>query len=83
MLPLAQVSRRGSRTTLWGQVRPGDGRQRYALQAYVRGRWVSLGGTRTTSGRGYLSRTVTARKGAKLRLWYPARRVASPTLVVR
>ena len=83
MLPLAQVSRRGARTKVWGQVRPGEGRQRYALQARVGGRWVSLGGVRTTSGRGYLTRTVTARKGAKLRLWYPARRLASPTLVVR
>jgi len=83
MLPLAQVSRRGNRTTLWGQVRPGDGRQRYALQSLERGRWVSLGGTRRTSARGYLTRTVTARKGTKLRLWYPARRLASPTLVVR
>jgi hypothetical protein len=83
MLPLAQVSRRGARTTVWGQVRPGDGRQRYALQVRLRGRWVSLGGTRTTSARGYLKRTVSARKGAKLRIWYPARRVASPTLAVR
>jgi hypothetical protein len=77
------VSRRGNRTTLWGQVRPGDGRQRYALQVLVGGRWTSLGGTRTTSAHGYLSRGVSARKGAKLRLWYPVRRLASPTLVVR
>lgn len=83
MLPLAQVSRRGARTAIWGQVRPGDGRQRYALQVRVGGRWVSLGGVRKTSAGGYLRRTVTARKGAELRLWYPARRVASPTLVVR
>jgi hypothetical protein len=83
MLPLAQVSRTGGRTTVWGQVRPGDGRQRYALQKRERGRWVSVGGTRTTSARGYLRRTVVAGKGTKLRLWYPARRLASPTLVVR
>jgi hypothetical protein len=83
MLPLTQVSRRGRRTTLWGQVRPGDGRQRYALQVQVGARWVTLGGTRTTSSRGYLRRAVAAQKGAKLRIWYPARRLASPVLVVR
>jgi len=83
MLPLAQQSRRGMRTTVWGQVRPGDGRQRYALQRRAGGRWVTIGGARTTSARGYLRRTVQAPKGAKLRLWYPARRLASPTLVVR
>lgn len=83
MLPLAQVSRRGGRTTVWGQVRPGDGRQRYALQKREHGGWVSVGGTRTTSRDGYLRRTVVATKGTTLRLWYPARRLASPVLVVR
>jgi hypothetical protein len=83
MLPLTQISRRGDRTTIWGQVRPGDGRQRYALQTQTRGGWVTIGGARTTDGRGYLRLTVRAAKGAKLRLWYPARRLASPVLVVR
>jgi hypothetical protein len=83
MLPLTQVSRRSGRVTLWGQVRPGDGRQRYVLQQRVGSRWVAIGGTRLTNGAGYLVRTVPARKGVRLRLWYPARRLASPTLVVR
>jgi hypothetical protein len=83
MLPLAQKARRGTRTTVWGQVRPGEGRQRYALQRRTGGSWVAIGGTRRTSARGYLHRTVLAPPGTKLRLWYPARRLASPTLVVR
>lgn len=83
MLPLAQVSRRGDRTTVWGQVRPGEGPQRYALQRKVGARWVSVGGVQTTSGRGYFSRSVRVGKGTTLRIWYPARRLASPTLVVR
>jgi hypothetical protein len=83
MLPLAQVSRRSGRVTLWGQVRPGEGPQRYTLQQRVGSRWISLGGIRTTNGAGYLTRTVAARKGTRLRLWYPARRLASPALVVR
>jgi hypothetical protein len=83
MLPLAQVSRRGSRTVLWGTVRPGAGRQRYILQQFRDGRWNSVGGLRTTSARGYLQRTLRAGRGSKVRLWYPAGGVASPLLVVR
>jgi hypothetical protein len=82
MLPLTQVARRASTTTLWGQVRPGDGRQQYVLQRWTGGRWLAVGGSASTDGRGYLRRTVSAPKGAKLRLWYPARALASPTLIV-
>jgi hypothetical protein len=82
MFPLAQVSRRGSRTTLWGQVRPGDGRQRYVVQTLSGGRWVAIGGGRSTDSRGYLRLTVSAARGTLLRLWYPARGLASPVLVV-
>ena len=83
MLPFAQVSRRGSATRVWGQVRPGRGSQLYALQQLSGGRWVTLGGVRTTSTSGYLARQISAQRGTKLRLWYPARRVASPVLAVR
>jgi polysaccharide biosynthesis protein PslG len=83
MLPLAQVSRHGRRTTLWGQVRPGVGPQEYVLQEWTGSRWVAVGGTRTTSSRGYLLRAVSAKRGAMFRIWYPARNIASPTLVVR
>ncbi len=83
MLPLAQVSRRAGRATLWGQVRPGDGPQRYALQQRVGSRWISIGGARLTNAAGYLTRTVPARTGTRLRIWYPARRIASPALFVR
>jgi hypothetical protein len=83
VLPLAQVSRRGLRTVVWGQVRPEDGRQRYVLQQFRAGAWRSVGGVRTTDARGFLNRTVRAWKGAKLRLWYPAGEVASPLLTIR
>lgn len=82
-LPLAQVLRRGTRTTVWGQVRPGNGRQRYALQIKTGGRWATVGGQGRTNARGYLQRTVQAPKGTQLRLWYPASKLASPPLVVR
>jgi hypothetical protein len=83
MLPLAQVSRRGNRTVVWGQVRPGTGRRAYAIQRWTGTRWVNVGGVRATSSRGYFLRALTARRGASLRLWYPTRGLTSPTLVVR
>ncbi|MGI8861525.1 MAG: hypothetical protein ACR2GV_02205 [Gaiellaceae bacterium] len=83
MLPLAQIARRGIKTSVWGQVRPGDGPQRYVLQRLSGGRWVGVGGAVLTDRRGYLQRTVSAPKGARVRLWYPVLRLASPTLVVR
>ncbi len=83
MLPLAQVSRDGTTTSVWGQVRPGEGPQRYVLQRFRAGQWVAVGGTTLTDRRGYLRRSLSAPKGTKLRLWYPASRLASPALVVR
>ena len=83
VLPLAQVSRRGLRTVVWGQVRPEDGRQRYVLQRFRNGGWRAVGGVRTTRSRGFLHRTVRAGNGSKLRLWYPRDRIASPLLQVR
>jgi hypothetical protein len=81
-LPLAQVGRKGAATTVWGQVRPGTGARGYVLQRRVDGRWSALGGPGTTSTRGYFTRTVRADKGTQLRLFDPASRRASPTLVV-
>jgi hypothetical protein len=81
-LPLAQASRRVVRTVLWGQVRPGSGRQRYILQQFRGGKWRSVGGARRTTARGYLTRTVRAGKGAKFRIWYPAYRLASPIVKI-
>ena len=83
MLPLTQLSRSGPSTTLWGQVRPGTGPQEYSLQILSGGTWSSLGGRQQTSARGYFRRTVRAPRGARLRIWFPARSLASPTLVVQ
>jgi hypothetical protein len=83
MLPLAQVARDGLRTVVWGRVRPGAGARRYVLQQFRSGGWRAVGGVRATSTRGFLTRTLRAGAGARLRLWYPADRVASPLLVVR
>ena len=82
MFPLAQIARRGDRTTVWGQVRPGEGRQRYVLQQLVDGRWVNIGRAASTDRRGYFRRTVRAAKGSQLRMLYPARRLTSVQLSV-
>jgi hypothetical protein len=82
MFPLAQIGRRGDRTTVWGQVRPGEGRQRYVLQQLVNGRWVNIGRSATTDRRGYFRRTVRAAKGTQLRILYSARRLTSYQLDV-
>jgi hypothetical protein len=82
MFPLAQIGRSGERTTVWGQVRPGEGRQRYVLQQLVNGRWVNIGRAATTDRRGYFRRTVRASKGTQLRIVYLARRLTSIQLSI-
>ena len=82
-LPLAQRSRRGLRTVVWGQVRPRTGRQPYRLQQFRGGHWHWVGGNRWTSGRGFFSAAVRAGRGSKLRVWSPRDRSYGTILVVR
>ena len=82
-LPLVQVVRKGSATTVWGQVRPGVGARPYVLQRLVGEDWAAVGSGARTTVRGYLTRTVRADKGERLRLYDPATQRASPALVVR
>jgi hypothetical protein len=79
-LPLAQVSRHGARTTVWGQVRPRSGRQPYRLQQLRNGHWHWLGGTKLTTRGGFLRRVVPAGQGARLRIWSPRDRRYSAVL---
>jgi hypothetical protein len=71
-LPLAQVSRHGSRVVLWGQVRPGSGARTYVLQRASGGGWRPVGGTARTSGNGSFTRSVSLPAGARVRLWAPS-----------
>jgi hypothetical protein len=80
--PLAIRSRVRTRTTLWGQVRPG-GRERYKLLRYADGRWNSVGVYRTTTARGYFSRVVNAPRGTRYRIWVPSEHTYSAILTVR
>jgi hypothetical protein len=79
--PLAERSRVGSRVSLWGQVRPG-GRATYRLLRSSHGRWVSVGGLRQTTARGYLARVVRAVPGTRYRLWIPSRHTYSAIVTV-
>ena len=79
--PLAERSRSGLRTTLWGQVRPG-GRSSYRLQRLRNGHWSTVG-TYLTSARGFLSRAVRAGPGARFRIWSTVEHSASPILTIR
>ena len=82
-LPLVQVKRRGLATTVWGQVRPGKGARRYMLQRLDGTTWKAVGSGARTTTRGYLTRTVRAEKGVRLRLYDPATRRSSAALVIR
>jgi hypothetical protein len=79
-LPLAELSRHGSTTVLWGQVRPGSGRRTYVLEQLVLGRWKTLGGVARTDARGFLRRTVNAPPGTRFRLVAPSLDLTSPAL---
>ncbi len=57
-IPLAQRSRTGRTTTLWGQVRPGTGARRYRLEQLRNGSWHAVVGTASTTAAGYFTRVV-------------------------
>jgi len=82
-VPFAQVSRRGTRTSVWGQVRPRTGRQPYRLQQWKGRHWRWVGGTRLTTRGGFVRRVVTAGRGARLRIWSPRDRRYSAILTVK
>jgi hypothetical protein len=79
-LPLAEVSLRGSRAVLWGQVRPGSGRRPYFLQEFSGGRWQPIGGLMRTGPGGTFMRTLTVGPGTVVRLYAPGVGYASPSL---
>jgi hypothetical protein len=68
-LPLVRTSRNGAVVGLWGQIRPGAGRQSYRLRVYSGGSWEWLGGTATTDGRGVLSVRVRVPAGSLVQLY--------------
>jgi hypothetical protein len=82
-LPLAQVTRRGSRTALWGQVRPGKGARTYRLQVRAGSGWRWAGPTARTNSAGFFSVTVTAPRATFVRVWSPEQHAYGWPLLVR
>jgi hypothetical protein len=80
-LPLAQVARRGAFATLWGQVRPGRGVQRFRLQVARGGRFLASLKTGRTSARGFFRTTVRAPRGSLIRLCTSTGKCGWPVLV--
>jgi Cellulase (glycosyl hydrolase family 5) len=79
--PFAEESRTGTRVVLWGQVRPG-GTNTYRLLRDDDGVWVSVGATARTTSRGYFTRTVSASRGTRFRIWIPALAEYGPVVTV-
>jgi hypothetical protein len=65
-LPLVQTARTGSTVAFWGQVRTGP--RSYRVQVSTGGAWRFVGGTRTTSPRGYLRFSLQLARGARVRV---------------
>src|SRR4051794_19141517 len=80
--PLAQRSRTGNRTVLWGQVRPGT-RNTYRLLRFASGTWNRVGNDLHTTSRGTFTRVVNAKPGDRYRIWIPAQHTYSAILTVR
>lgn len=81
-LPLAQISRHGVRTVLWGQVRPGQGRRTYVLERWTGHGWARIGGSHRTNLAGTFERVIRGVPGEKVRLRSPATGYAGPPLAI-
>jgi hypothetical protein len=79
--PLAQVSRKGSTTAVWGTIRAGTGARVYRLQRFTTFGWQPVGGVQHTRTDGTVQRKLVAKAGTKLRLL--ANGKPGNTLVVR
>jgi len=80
-LPIVVSSRHGLRTTISGQVRPGQARRTYRLQRLARGRWVSIGHLARTNVFGSYTRVIRVAKGTRLRILYYPRPVTTTSTV--
>ncbi len=82
-MPLLQTARRGQLVELWGQVRPRSGAQPFRIRMEDGDSASWLGGTRTTDANGFLSVTVAASAGVRLRIWSPRDGTYGHEIVVR
>ncbi|HEX4747547.1 MAG TPA: hypothetical protein VFU99_11780 [Gaiellaceae bacterium] len=76
-LPLVRASRRDGLVALWGQIRPGSGRQAYRLRVSRGTGWAWLGGVRQTDTRGMLAVRVRLAPGSLVQVYAVRQRAAS------
>jgi hypothetical protein len=79
-LPLTVERRTPSTVTLWGQIRPGTGRQQYVLEQKRGSSWLRVGVPQRTSVRGYFRRVVPALTGARYRILWLTRGLTSASV---
>jgi hypothetical protein len=79
-LPLAIERESRSHVLLWGQVRPGSGRQEYVLEAERSGGWEPVGAPALTGAGGVFVRSVAAPVGTRFRVVQLSRGLTSATL---
>jgi hypothetical protein len=79
-LPLTVEKRTSATITLWGQIRPGTGRQQYVLEQQRGTRWLRVGAAEWTSPRGFFKRAVPAVAGASYRVLQLTRGLTSSSV---
>jgi Glycosyl hydrolase catalytic core len=80
-LPLVRTTRSGGLVGLWGQIRPGSGRQAYRIRVRRGGAWAFFGGPRSTDARGAFSVKVRLPAGSLVQVY--SVRDGSASLAVR
>jgi len=68
MLPIAVAARTGTRTTIWGQIRPGSGPRPYQLLRLTPSGWKPIGAPAETAANGTYTRVVYAPPGTRFRV---------------
>ena len=79
-LPLTVKSHSRTSTTLWGQIRPGNGSQPYVLEELSGSTWTPVGSPTRTGPRGFFTRVVPSAPGASFRVLQLTRGLASSTV---
>src|SRR5262249_37781376 len=79
-VPLSVERRSLLAVTLWGQVRPGSGREEYVLEARRSGHWTPVGSPSRTGPRGVFVRSVAAPGGTRFRVVLLGRGLTSATV---
>jgi len=79
-LPLTVEKRTSSTLTLWGQIRPGSGRQQYVLEQQRGTRWLRVGAAARTSPRGFFKRVVPTVTGTSYRVLQLTRGLTSSSV---